>query len=115
VFLRDLSWDPYSSMWLLMTYAMQLPVPQGCALRPLLFSVFINDICNAVAHSKYLAFADDIKIYRTVKPLRTAIYFSLTLPLYKVGALLTVRNLISVKVKLYPSPGKPITKFVNPL
>jgi hypothetical protein len=28
--------------------------------------VFINDIRNAVAHSKYLLFADDIKIYRAV-------------------------------------------------
>jgi hypothetical protein len=32
-----------------------------------LFNVFINDICDAVAHSEYLLFADYIKIYRAVK------------------------------------------------
>jgi hypothetical protein len=55
---------------------------------PLLFNVFINDICDAVAYSKYLLFADDVRIYLDL--LRTAVYFSLTLNLYKVGALLTV-------------------------
>jgi hypothetical protein len=39
--------------------------------------------------------------------LRTAIYLSLILTLYKVGALRTVWNSASVKLKLYPSPGKP--------
>jgi hypothetical protein len=41
--------------------------PQGSVLGPLLFSVFINDICDAVARYKYLLFADDVKIYQTVK------------------------------------------------
>jgi hypothetical protein len=39
--------------------------------------------------------------------LRTAIYFSLTLTQYKVGALPTVWYSTSVKLKLHPSPGKP--------
>jgi hypothetical protein len=37
-------------------------VPQGSVLRLPLFSVFISDIGDAVVHSKYLLFADDIKI-----------------------------------------------------
>jgi hypothetical protein len=41
-------------------------VPQGSVLGPLLFNVFINDICDAVAHYKYLLFADDINIYRAL-------------------------------------------------
>jgi hypothetical protein len=36
-------------------------------LGPLLFNAFINDICDAVAHCKYLLFADHIKIYRAVE------------------------------------------------
>jgi hypothetical protein len=42
-------------------------VPQGSVLGPLLLIVFINDLCDAVAYSKYLLFADDITIHRAVK------------------------------------------------
>jgi hypothetical protein len=42
-------------------------VPHGFVLGPLLFNVFINYIHDAVAHSMYLLFADDIKIYRSIK------------------------------------------------
>jgi hypothetical protein len=66
VFLMDLSGEPCSSNFL------------------------INDICDAVARSEYLLFADDIKFTEPLNLLRTANYFSLTLTLYKVGALLTV-------------------------
>ncbi|MDR2660870.1 MAG: hypothetical protein LBC17_02350, partial [Lactobacillaceae bacterium] len=44
-----------------------LKFSQGSVLGPLLFNVFINDLCEAIAHSKYLLFADDLNIYRTVK------------------------------------------------
>jgi hypothetical protein len=42
-------------------------VPQGSVLGPPLFNVFIHDLCDAISHSKYLHFADDIKIYRAIK------------------------------------------------
>jgi len=41
-------------------------VPQGPLLGPLLFSVFINDFCNSIEHSRYCLFADDITVSRTV-------------------------------------------------
>jgi hypothetical protein len=44
-----------------------LGVSKGSGLGHLLFNVFINDLCDAAAHSKYQLFADDIEIYRTVK------------------------------------------------
>jgi hypothetical protein len=33
----------------------------------LFFNMFINDLCNAINHSRYLLFADDIKIFRAFK------------------------------------------------
>jgi hypothetical protein len=41
-------------------------VPQGSVLGPLLFNVYINDLCDSVKHSRYLLFADDIIIYRAI-------------------------------------------------
>ncbi|KAL4126471.1 hypothetical protein QTP88_010693 [Uroleucon formosanum] len=38
-------------------------VPQGSHLSPILFSLFINNLHRVTNHSKFLCFADDIKLY----------------------------------------------------
>lgn len=38
-------------------------VPQGSHIGPILFLAFINDIKQVVKFSKFLLFADDLKIY----------------------------------------------------
>jgi hypothetical protein len=42
-------------------------VAQGSTLGPLLFNIFINDLSAKINHSKFLLFADDLKIYRNIK------------------------------------------------
>lgn len=41
-------------------------VPQGSHVGPLLFNIFINDISDCFLSSKFLLFADDLKLFRTV-------------------------------------------------
>ena len=42
-------------------------VPQGSILGPLLFIMYIDDICEQCKNSESLLFADDGKIYRVIK------------------------------------------------
>jgi hypothetical protein len=41
-------------------------VPQSSILGPLLFNIFMNDICDSIHNSQCLLFADDLKIYRSI-------------------------------------------------
>ena len=42
-------------------------VGQGSNLGRLLFLIYINDIKYSVQHSKFLLFADDLKLYKCIK------------------------------------------------
>lgn len=44
-------------------------VPQGSHLGLFLFIIFINDIANFVKYSNILIFADNVKIFRVIKPM----------------------------------------------
>jgi hypothetical protein len=42
-------------------------VPQGSVLGPLIFYIFINDLCDVINHCSCSLFADDLKVYRAIK------------------------------------------------
>jgi hypothetical protein len=50
-----------------LTFEVLSGVPHGSVLWSQLFILFINGLCHADAHSKYLLFADDTKFYRLIK------------------------------------------------
>lgn len=41
-------------------------VPQGSHIGPLLFSIFINDLCEQLDNCEALLYADDVKIFRKI-------------------------------------------------
>jgi hypothetical protein len=47
-------------------YLVKCGVPQGSTLGPLIFNIFINDMCDFINNSQCLLFADDLKIYRSI-------------------------------------------------
>jgi hypothetical protein len=47
-------------------YLEKCGVPQGSTLGPLLFNIFISDICDSIHNSQCLLFAEDSKIYRSI-------------------------------------------------
>jgi hypothetical protein len=51
-------------------FTVQSGVPQGSHLGPILFNLFINDITDIFDGVEVLLFADDLKIYRSVRDIR---------------------------------------------
>jgi hypothetical protein len=65
-------------------------VPQGSVLGPLPFNVYVNDLCDSMKYSRYLLFADDIKIYRAISSPEDCNLLNLTSIQYAVGVQRTI-------------------------
>ena len=79
-------------------YRISTGVPQGSILGPLLFIIYINDLCNASKLFKMIIYADDTILYSTLDVFDNYISKNLNIELTKVADWLKLNNL-SINIK----------------
>ena len=88
--------------------SVEFGVPQGSVLGPLLFLLYINDICNITNKGKFVLFADDTNIFVAADS-KNKVYELANEVLQAVNKYMGV-NLLHINVKkccyMYFSPSK---------
>ena len=79
-------------------YHISTGVPQGFISGPLLFIIYINDLCNASKLFKMIIYADDTTLYSTLDVFGNYISKNLNLELTKVADWLKL-NKLSINIK----------------
>ena len=79
-------------------YRISTGVPQGAILGPLLFIIYINNLCNASEPFKMIIYADDTTLYSTLDVFGNYISKNLNLELSKVADWL---NKLSINIKKF--------------
>lgn len=77
-------------------FAASSGVPAGSHLGPVLFVLYISDIGSVIRHSKYLAYADDLKIFRKINNIEDCLLLQLDID---AVALWCVKNKLPLNEK----------------